>query len=513
MSYTDVFGGTTIYPSSVSYFAVDLNTTDVVLEWPLETVPSKNIAASIIDVNCTVGGRTIFLPSAALASQGQTILFNNVGSQTFTVADATGNTIMSVASGLLWQVYVTDNTTAAGGWQILQYGVGVSSATAGALAGYGIKAIASTLNQAQQVTSFNANYSTGPTDRSQLLLWTGGNGTLTLPLPASVGNDWFISVRNQGSGVLSLDPTGTYLIDGALTKDVSPTNSCFIVCDGSAYYTIGYGQNVNFAFNYTSISLTPPGSGTYTLSTGQQNKIAYKFTGALSGNIAVIVPPTVQQYWVDNSTTNAYTLTVRTSSGSGYVVPQNSRAILYCDGTNVVNAATAGISTPISIANGGTGATTAGGALINLGGGSTGISVFQASTQSQAQTNLGGTAIGQALFTTQGSIATFTNLVGGTLYVDNTYLNVPLTGGSGVGAQANMTVSGGVVTSISLTNGGLGYLPGDTLSASNTYLGGTGSGFSVQIATITAAAARVTLDVYSTEQSDSNALAFAVSLG
>lgn len=384
-NYTNVFGGTTIYPSDVSYYAFTLDTTDVVLTWPLDTNADTNVAASIVEVNSTGSGRKVFLPAADLASTGQTILFNNTGTTAFTVVDAGGNTIASISSGLVWQVYLSDNTTANGVWRQYQYGTGVSSATAGALAGLGLKAIASTLNQAQEVVSFNSNYTAGTGNRAQLLVWTNGVGILTLPLPSNVGNDWFISVRNQGTGNLTVDPVGGYLIDGGLTKDIAPTNSCFIVCDGTQYYTIGYGQNVNFAFSYTSISLNPPGTGNYTLSIAEQNKIAYKFTGALSGNMNVIVPPTVQQYWVDNSTTNSYTLTIKTAAGTGYVIPQNSRAILYCDGTNVINAATAGISTPISIANGGTGATTAGGALINLGGGSVGIQLFQSSTQAQAQ--------------------------------------------------------------------------------------------------------------------------------
>ena len=385
MSYTSVFGGATIYPSELSYFAVTLDTTDVVLQWPLDTNTAENVAASIVEVDCTASGLKVFLPAANLASTGQTILFNNVGTETFTVVDAGGNTIASIPSGQLWQIYVADNTSANGTWRQYQYGTGVSVATAGALAGLGIKAIGSTLNQAQEVISFNSNYTAGTGNRSQLLVWTGGVGTLTLPLAGTVGNDWFLSFRNQGTGTVTIDPSGSDLIDGGSTKDISPTNSCFIVCDGTQYYTIGFGQNVNFAFNYTSISLNPPGTGSYTLSVAEQNKIAYKFTGALSGNMDVIVPPTVQQYWVNNATTNAYTLTIKTSSGSGYTVPQGTRAILYCDGTDVVNADTGGISTPISIANGGTGATTAGGALINLGGGSVGIQVFQASTQAQAQ--------------------------------------------------------------------------------------------------------------------------------
>jgi hypothetical protein len=71
------------------------------------------------------------------------------------------------------------------------------------------------------------------------------------------------------------------------------------------------------------------------------------------------------------------------------VVSQGERVILYCDGTDVLNASTQGISLPISVADGGTGATTAGAALINLGGTSTGIALFTAVDQDAAWAALG----------------------------------------------------------------------------------------------------------------------------
>lgn len=73
---------------------------------------------------------------------------------------------------------------------------------------------------------------------------------------------------------------------------------------------------------------------------------------------------------------------------------------------------------------------------------------------------------------------------GGTLYGTGSYTNVPLTGGTGSGAQASVTVTGGVVTTVTITAEGSGYLIGDVLSASNANLGGTGSGFSWSVENI-----------------------------
>ena len=84
-------------------------------------------------------------------------------------------------------------------------------------------------------------------------------------------------------------------------------------------------------------------------------------------------------------------------------------------------------------------------------------------------------------------IETLGAVTGGSAYTNGTYVNVPLTGGTGTGAVANtIVVSGGAVASVTLEDGGSGYTAGDSLSALPNNIGGTGTGFSVLVATVSA---------------------------
>lgn len=83
-----------------------------------------------------------------------------------------------------------------------------------------------------------------------------------------------------------------------------------------------------------------------------------------------------------------------------------------------------------------------------------------------------------------GEVATLSGLTGGINYVAGTYNNVPLTGGSGSGATANITVTVHAVTAVTLLSGGAGYGVGNVLSADNANLGGLGSGFTITVATV-----------------------------
>lgn len=100
--------------------------------------------------------------------------------------------------------------------------------------------------------------------------------------------------------------------------------------------------------------------------------------------------------------------------------------------------------------------------------------------------NNNGVGSGITDYTFGGSVLTVNAIVGGTGYTNGTYTGVLLsyvTSGSGSGASATITVAGGVVTAVTITGAGFGYSKYDVLTADASLIGGTGSGFSVQVAT------------------------------
>ena len=85
----------------------------------------------------------------------------------------------------------------------------------------------------------------------------------------------------------------------------------------------------------------------------------------------------------------------------------------------------------------------------------------------------------------QGIITLFNITNGGSTYTPGFYQGVALTGGSGANATADIFVnSSGVVSTVTLQNGGSMYITGDLLSANTANIGGTGSGFSIQVTAV-----------------------------
>jgi hypothetical protein len=290
-----------------------------------------------MDITATAGGLSLSMPSALQSSTGEDILVKNVGSNTFTLKDYNGGTITTVTAGAAIYVYLKDVSTAAGVWATVAFGVGSSSVNAASLVGFGVKAISASLNQSHPASIANVTFTIGASDRAQLYLTSVGI-TINLPAAIGIGNDFFFLVRNVSTGNTTIDANGAELIDGAGTVVLAPEESCLVCCTGTTWYTVGRGRST--VFEYTQLTKNVAGNSNVTLTGSEASNSILKFIGALTGNINIIVPNVTAIWYVDNSTSGPYSLTVKTSAGTGISITVGNRVILYGDGVNIQSAQT-----------------------------------------------------------------------------------------------------------------------------------------------------------------------------
>lgn len=112
-----------------SYQLINL-TANIVLTWPFSFAGGP-VVDDINDVTTAANGFTITLPNATLATNGQTILFNNISSHSFSILANDGVTVLDLlSSGSVIELYLYDSSTPNGSWRIIPYGSGTNSITA-----------------------------------------------------------------------------------------------------------------------------------------------------------------------------------------------------------------------------------------------------------------------------------------------------------------------------------------------------------------------------------------------
>jgi hypothetical protein len=119
---------------------------------------------------------------------------------------------------------------------------------------------------------------------------------------------------------------------------------------GSGEHPDTWGDNLNATIALIGQAVAGRASvvttgGTTTLTdtqyaTNQDRMAALDFSGVLASNAVIIVPARTKSWIVRNQCSGSFTLTVKTSAGSGVVVAQGQVATLWCDGTNVVSVST-----------------------------------------------------------------------------------------------------------------------------------------------------------------------------
>lgn len=97
--------------------------------------------------------------------------------------------------------------------------------------------------------------------------------------------------------------------------------------------TVGTGWVPGYQYGETALSGVT--GGTTTLTPAQAAKRVLRVAGTLTSNLVLIVPGWQYAWTVYNNTSGAFTVSVRTASGSAAAIPQNNAPTpIVCDGTN-----------------------------------------------------------------------------------------------------------------------------------------------------------------------------------
>jgi hypothetical protein len=227
--------------------------------------------------------------------------------------------------------------------------------------------------------------------------------------------------------------------------------------------------------NFSSIVL-PVGSADRTLTNGdgtapnEARRMFLKVTGTPSAATNIICPTASKLYFISNGTSPGFAVTLKTSVGTGISVPSGAKMVLYCDGTNVLDAITQlsslTLANALAATSGGTGlsaAGTAGNVLTSNGTTWTSAAAAAAAAGSttQVQYNNAGALAGSTNLTFDGTSLTVNGIKAGR------GLNAVSTNTAvGSGALASSTGSAGFSTAFGYT-----ALAAATSGGSNTAVG------------------------------------------
>ncbi|WP_130470653.1 hypothetical protein [Candidatus Magnetaquicoccus inordinatus] len=83
-----------------------------------------------------------------------------------------------------------------------------------------------------------SNYTATISDYDGIFL-CNGTFTFSLSAAASLGDGWSCTIKNTGTGTITIDPSGSETIDGSATLSLSAQyQQATIVCDGGAFYVV-----------------------------------------------------------------------------------------------------------------------------------------------------------------------------------------------------------------------------------------------------------------------------------
>lgn len=83
-----------------------------------------------------------------------------------------------------------------------------------------------------------------------------GSWTLTLTAAATLGAGFWFHIKNAGTGVITIDPNASELIDGLATIKLLPNDGCYVFCDAAGFWSVGFASDAQLQINSQVVSYT-----------------------------------------------------------------------------------------------------------------------------------------------------------------------------------------------------------------------------------------------------------------
>ena len=341
-TFTSPFTGDIVQPTDVSYTDLQFSS-NVTLAWPpYQSEVAGSVAISrIMDCTASTTNLIISLPPGSQGAVGTDVLFRNLGSNPFVVEDYSGDQSVTINPGAARYFYLVDNSTTDGVWHNFAYGVGTSSADAASLVGAGLTNVAGKLATTNSIVEVSAPFTLYDSSRALTYLWSGGLDSITLPTVSSLSAGWYIMIRNNGSGTLTINAPGVAEINGESSITLNPADSGIIVVDknGGNFYTVGVAPQTGVSFTAATYDVDSVIGNTLNLVSYAPTIQTYvALAGARTQNLNVVLPAITQLYVFSNSTNNSnynVTFQVSGSSQSPIQFSTGTVAIVLSDGANL----------------------------------------------------------------------------------------------------------------------------------------------------------------------------------
>lgn len=323
-TYVSPFTGDVVQQTDVTYYALNFSTNQS-LHWPATVNPPEVPAARIMDCTPSTSGLSISLPPGGQGSVGTDILFRNFGAVSFVVVDFSGDSSVIVEPSESIYFYLSDNSTEDGLWQNVTFGTGTSSADAATLQGDGLTTLAGKLAVTQDPVTISSTPTITDADRAETLVWTGGNGTFTLPDVADLSAGWWIGFRNNGTGALTITGTGASQINNQPNITVNPGESGILMYQLTTgnFFTVGLATPSNVTFTSATYDVDAVVGSTFSLVSYAPIIQTYvALSGTRTTDLNVTLPATTQLYILVNDTGAVlYNVTFQISGSSQTPIP------------------------------------------------------------------------------------------------------------------------------------------------------------------------------------------------